>query len=337
MTRLRVAIIGLGVGETHVKGWEAHPGCTVTTLCDIDPLKLAEVGGRHPGKRLSTNPAEVLADPDIDAVSIASYDDAHHAQVTAAIDAGKHIFAEKPLCLTDAEWLDIRDRLRANPRCRMSSNLILRTSPRFVQLKADIVSGRFGSLYMVEGDYNYGRFHKILSGWRGESPSYSVVHGGAIHLVDLMQWLVGEPVVEVAAAGADMAARMAGKTINDTVVSILRFAGGAVGKVSANFACIYPHFHRLSVYGTAATFENGLDHALMFDSSDPARRPEEVHSAYPGVHKGDLIPSFAASILGEGEALVSAEDTLSSMATCLAIERSLRSGRFERVTAPDAN
>ena len=48
-----------------------------------------------------------------------------------------------------------------------------------------------GRLYYLEGDYAYGRLPKILSGWRAEIPIYSVVHGGAIHIIDLLLWLGG--------------------------------------------------------------------------------------------------------------------------------------------------
>ena len=92
--RLNAAVIGLGVGERHISGYEADLRCKVTALCDIDENKLHEVSQRNPGLRLSTNPNEILEDHTIDVVSIASYDDAHRDQVIKAIENGKHIFVE---------------------------------------------------------------------------------------------------------------------------------------------------------------------------------------------------------------------------------------------------
>jgi predicted dehydrogenase len=127
---LNAAIIGLGVGERHVEGYEADPRCHVTTLCDIDPQKLqAKLGDRHPGLTLTLDPQAVLQDPDIDIVSIASYDNAHHEQVVMALEQGKHVFVEKPLCLFPQEFQSIATALASHPRLQLSSNLILRRTP----------------------------------------------------------------------------------------------------------------------------------------------------------------------------------------------------------------
>ena len=76
---------------------------------------------------------------------------------------------------------------------------------------------------------------------------------------------------------------------HDTRVAILQFASGAVGKVSANVACVYPHHHKLTVYGTRATFENGVTGALWFETRDPSVAPARIEADYPGVAKYALI------------------------------------------------
>jgi predicted dehydrogenase len=116
------------------------------------------------------------------------------------------------------------------------------------------------------------------------------------------------------------------------VSALLRFDSGLIGKVSANFASVHPHFHRLSIYGTEATFENGLETGLLWRSRDPDKRPQAICSAYPGVDKGDLIPSFVNAIVGEGEAIVTKNDVLRTMAVGLAIERSMCEGRSVQIS-----
>jgi predicted dehydrogenase len=331
MKSLNVGIIGLGVGEAHISGWETRPNIHVTHICDINADKLEKVSQRYPGKATTLDPDKILNDQNISAVSIASYDDAHHAQIITALKNGKHVFAEKPLCLHDWELEEIKVALARHPNCHLSSNLILRKSPRFQELRQDYQDGKYGDIYMLDGDYNYGRVHKLIDGWRGKIPAYSVVHGGAIHLIDLMQWITGQKIQEVVAIGTDLAVRDHGVNINDTVVAILKFNGGVIGKVSSNYSCVHPHFHKFMVYGTNATFENGLDGASLFEQRDPDIPPTAINTEYPGIKKGDLIPSFVDSILGMGAPEVSAEDTLSSMAVCLAIERSVKSRCFETV------
>ena len=78
-----------------------------------------------------------------------------------------------------------------------SSNLILRYTPRFANLKQKLEASELGKIYLMEASYDYGRIHKIISGWRGEIPFYSVMHGGGIHLIDLLLWLTNQKIIEV--------------------------------------------------------------------------------------------------------------------------------------------
>jgi predicted dehydrogenase len=331
---LRVGVLGLGVGERHVAGYRLHPGCVVTTLCDRDPEILAAVAARNPGLRRTTRPEEVLDDPEVDVVSIATWDDSHAEQILHAINNGKHVFAEKPLCLHAHELESIRAALARRPGVRLSSNLVLRTCPRFQDLRQRIRNGELGRLYYMEADYNYGRIHKITQGWRGSLPYYSVFLGGAVHLVDLLLWMTRERVVEVTARGNAIATNETGFRHNDLTVALLTFESGAVAKVAANFACVGPHFHRLLLYGTEATFENFPEHGRLTVSRDVVRPPVLLDAPYPGQHKGDLVAAFIASLLGEprGAETVAEGEVFAAMAVCLAVEQSSREGRTVTVT-----
>ena len=75
MTKLRAGIIGLGVGEQHIAGYRRHPECRVAALCDCSASKRAEMAGKYPDVPIRARAEEVLDDPDIDVVSIASHDD----------------------------------------------------------------------------------------------------------------------------------------------------------------------------------------------------------------------------------------------------------------------
>lgn len=330
MRRLRAAVIGLGVGEAHIAGYRAHPRCELVALCDFDPHRRAEIAARHPEIPITGDAAAILRDREIDIVSIASYDTYHCEQIVAAIDAGKHVFAEKPLCLSRGEAERIRAALREHPHVRLSSNLILRGSPRFVELRRRIQAGQLGQLFQLEGDYFYGRAHKIHSGWRGRIDYYSVVLGGAIHLVDLLLWLSGDRVVEVCAAGTRIASAGTQFRYDDHVVAVLRFASGAVGKVGSSYACVRPHFHALTLCGTRGSFVHTPEAGLLYTTSGD-EPPERIDAPYPGVHKGDLIPGFVDAILAGRPAPVSTDDTFRTLAVCLAIEESAKSRRPQPV------
>lgn len=321
MKPLRAGIIGLGVGEKHIKGYQSHPGCEVVALCDFSDEKLAMARAKYPGIKLTSQADELLQDPEIDVVSIASYDNYHYEQILQAIGNNKHFFVEKPLCLYENEAIHIRTLLQEKPELKMSSNLVLRMSPRFRLLKQMIADGDMGELFYIEGDYNYGRFHKITDGWRGKIDFYSVVYGGGVHIVDLLLWLTGDRVVEVAAYGNNLASRGTSFRYNDMVVSILKFQTGMTGKVAVNFGCMFPHFHALNVYGTKATFVNSLKHGTLFESRDSAQAGRKITAAYPGTQKGDLIYSFVDSILNDSQPEVTLEDVFKTMSVCFAIEK----------------
>jgi predicted dehydrogenase len=327
MNRVRAAVIGLGVGEQHIAGWNAHPGCEVVAVCDLDPAKLS----RFEDLRTTTDAFELLEDPEIDAVSVASYDDAHFAQIRAALSNGKHVFAEKPLVLHADEAVEIAALLRANPAVRLSTNVPLRRSPRFMRLRAAIAGGELGELFHLEGDYEYGRRHKLTDGWRGRIPYYSVVLGGAIHMVDLLLWMSGLRVTEVVAAeGTRIATRDTAFRHPDFVTALLRTETGATMKVNANLGCVSPHFHAVRIYGTEGTFVNGLPDGVLHRAGGS----EHVSDPYPGVHKGDLIHSFAEAILTGAPADVTEVDVFNTLSVCLAIDAARFSGRRATIENP---
>lgn len=332
MVKLKAGIIGLGVGEKHIDGYNSHPNCEVVAVCDFSDEKLAAVTGKYPQLQYTKEATDILEAPEIDVVSIASFDNYHYEQIAQGLTCNKHVFVEKPICLYKQELLHLRKLLTDKPHLKLSSNLILRMSPRFRWLKQIIKEEKLGELFFIEGDYNYGRLHKIVEGWRGQLDFYSVMYGGGIHLVDLLLWITGDKVVEVVGYGNQISSAKTNFQYNDFTVGLLKFESGMIGKVSANFGCVHPHFHRLSIYGTEATFVNGWPHAQLYTSRDPQQSPQTITEAYPGTHKGDLIYSFVESVMTNTLSEVSTEDVFASMSVCLALEQAINESKSVTVT-----
>lgn len=325
MTALRAGIIGLGVGEQHIEGYR-RSGCEVAALCDLDEERLREVGRRNPGAVLTTSAEEVLGDPAIDVVSIASYEDHHHRQVMAALRACKHVFVEKPICLhrweADEVWAELRNR----PDQRLSCNLPLRESPRFRTARDLVRADELGRLYYVEADYDYGRPWKLTEGWRGELDFYSVVHGGLVHMVDLLLWITGDRPLQAVARGSHLATEGTRFRFNDLVVATLELESGALAKLTANFACRHPHFHELKLFGTEGTFVNAPGDAVLYRGYDDDPRPEPISAPYPGVAKHAAIPGFVAAIRAREAPPIPPPEIFAGMAVCFAIEDAADSG-----------
>ena len=98
MGSIGVAVSGLGVGEQHARAFAADERSRVVWLHDLDAERARRLAPAIPGGRVASSFEQVLADPDVHVVSIASFDDAHFGQARDALRAGKHVFVEKPLC-----------------------------------------------------------------------------------------------------------------------------------------------------------------------------------------------------------------------------------------------
>ena len=328
--RLKVGIIGFGVGEQHIRGFE-NSGVDVVAICDKDPEKRKEAQKKHSHCKIFKNSKSITNSDEIDIVSIASYDQDHFNQVIDSINSNKHVFCEKPLCMNEKELKEIRLATKKNPSIKLSTNTILRMSERFREIHKKIRLKKFGQIFSVEGDYNYGRLHKITQGWRSNVKNYSVILGGGIHLVDLLLWYVNSPIIEVYALGNNICSKNSRFKYNDMVTSLVRFENGVIGKISANFGCVYPHSHKIVVYGTKATFVNDVSNGFFYESRDPQKSPTNLESKYPGLQKSDLIPSFVDSIKGVSDAIVDKETVFRVMSTCIAIDKSLTTKKPQKV------
>lgn len=329
--KLNVAIIGLGVGERHIAGYRSEERCMIKKLCDFNEEKINQISKKYPEYEFTIDPHQILNDPEIDLVSIASYDNFHADQVIKAIEKGKHVFVEKPICLYEKELIEIVNALNKNPKCKLSSNFVLRKSPQFKKVQNYIQKGDFGELYYIEGDYNYGRIHKLNNGWRGEIPFYSVMHGGGIHIIDLLTWISKNKVIEVIGIGNKIVSKNSNFKGLDMITSILRFENNVIGKVTANYGSVTPHYHKLSLYGTNATFVNNYDSGIIYRERENGNSKEEFKHFFENSKKSNVLTSFISSILENKPPDVSSKEVINVMSISLAIQKSLSTNNWEKV------
>jgi predicted dehydrogenase len=329
---LGAAVVGLGVGEQHARAYAAHPAIGALWLHDRDTEQAQAVAQRLPGARVASSFEAMIAEPAVQMVSIASFDDDHFGQVVAALSAGKHVFVEKPLCRTLEELRRIHALWAgAGGRLRLGSNLILRAAPLYGWLKRQIAAGALGDLYAIDGDYLYGRIHKVTEGWRREVADYSVMQGGGIHLLDLMLWLTGRRPLSVTAAGNRISTAGTAFRYNDYCAATLQFDGGMIGRLSANYGCVHRHQHVLRVFGTRATFIYDDAGARLHESRDPAVPARRLQESPLPASKGDLIPGFIAAIVGNGDYAAETQSVFDGICVAIACDRAVASGQLEQV------
>lgn len=321
---LRAGVIGLGVGAQHIEALNKLKGCKVTAVCDQNSDVLEAFSKKNPAIECFSDAATLIDNAQIDLVCVASFDRDHAAQVVQAIGRGLHVFAEKPLCTSTEQLASIKTALATAKTVRLGCNLILRRSPRFVALKQAITQGKYGELYLLEGDYCYGRIGKITQGWRGDDPDYSIVVGGGVHVVDLLLWFAQAKVKSVKAIANKFVSRDSKFKNPDCVVALLELTNGAIVKVAANFGSVGPHFHPLRIYGTQASFVQTEEGAYSFSGRDKEAKATKITEEYPGVHKGALVAEFARSLQTGAPEPIAREEIFHGLEVCFAIDEAWR-------------
>ena len=321
---LEAAVVGLGVGEQHARAYARLRGCRVRWLCDRDEAKARVLAGSLGQGRVAPSLEATLADPETSIISLATFDEQHAAQVVATLDAGKHVFCEKPLCHGLDELVAIEQAWK-NSKRQLRCNLVLRAAPAYLWLRDAIRGGEFGDIYAFDGDYLYGRLHKITEGWRKDTEDYSVLVGGGVHLVDLMMWLTGERPTTVSAVGNAIVARGTAFRYDDFAAATYLFPSGMIGRITANFGCVHAHQHGVRVFGTKKTFvvDDQGPRVWHHRGDDQRAKPLEL-PALPAT-KGDLVQPFVESILAGADGTAETLHELSVAAATIAAHQAVRS------------
>jgi predicted dehydrogenase len=144
-----VAVVGLGYwGPNLVRNLHEVPEGDVVAVCDARPEALAAVGRRYPAVRRTTDFAEILADETIEAVAIATPVSTHSPLARAALEAGKHVFVEKPLAASSAEGTELIALAEAAGLVLMPGHTFL-YSPPVEAIRSYIAAGELGDVYFV--------------------------------------------------------------------------------------------------------------------------------------------------------------------------------------------
>lgn len=183
MERIKVGIIGLGwFGEHHLDTLLQLPLAEVTAICTRRPDHLKNMAEKYNIKKTYTNYMDMLADKDIDMVSIVTHVYDHMQPAIDAIRAGKHVFLEKPMANTVEECDKIIEALKETDKCFMVGH-ICRFDTAYALAKEEIDAGNIGKIISIHAKRN-------LAKWITESSlnKISALFGDGIHDFDLMLW-----------------------------------------------------------------------------------------------------------------------------------------------------
>ena len=323
---LHAAVVGLGwwggvLVNSVQGGQDRKPSEKIRFVAGVarDLAKYEGFADRT-GLPLFDNLAEVLRDPNIHAIVLATPHSAHHAQIVAVAKAGKHVFVEKPLALTRA------DAASAVAACReagvsLAVGFNRRYAPAVVEMARRIKAGEIGDLVHLEGHQSVPIGFKMnAANWRGDpkdAPAGPMTPLG-IHTLDGMISLAG-PVCNVHAFSER---RKVSVAADDTTSMHLRFANGVTGYMASS--TITGEYRRLFATGTKGWIELRSDVEITVRGLEGA----PTTYRYPEVDKERaLLEAFADTVAAKRACLMPADELVNGIAVLEAIVRSAATGQ----------
>jgi predicted dehydrogenase len=232
---VRVGVLGVaGMGLLHVLLLPKAEGAEVAAICDVVPDALEKAGGGAPDAKLFSDPAEMFASGTIDAVVIASPNALHAAHVTAALEAGLHVYCEKPLGITVGECRAIAE-LAADRNLKVQVGFQHRFQHHYATAHKIITSGEIGDIFRASMFANDWFRPTAYFGERAWRASWAAAGGGvlmlqAIHQLDAFLWMCGMPSRVTARAWSTRPEI----EIEDDLSAMLEFGNGARGVLTAS-------------------------------------------------------------------------------------------------------
>ena len=146
---LRTAVVGLGYwGPNIVRVLHEIPEAAPVAVCDLSEARLAKIGARYPALELTQSYEDLLDDPEIEAIAIATSVSTHYPLALAALDAGKHVFIEKPMAGSSIEAEHLATVAAENELTLMPGHTFLYSPP--VNIVRDLIqSGELGDIYFI--------------------------------------------------------------------------------------------------------------------------------------------------------------------------------------------
>jgi 1,5-anhydro-D-fructose reductase (1,5-anhydro-D-mannitol-forming) len=322
---VRWGIIGLGrIADTEIApAITASPHGELRGVVSRDQGRAEAFAGRHGAARALTSFHELLADPGVDAVYIATPNALHADEVVAAARAGKHVMCDKPLALS------VADARRAVAACeqagvRVGITFQTRFHDNFGRFREVVQDGSLGEIRVVQVEMSPGR--TLLKGWRTDPAlaGLGALNNLGVHAFDLVRWLLGAEVTEVTA----MAGHEGGLDPETLALVLLRYGTGALAYVNVNQSVAFPQAD-ITVYGTKgravgrSCTRMNMSGSLGILTADGETTIETAsYHAYRGA-----VMAFEDAVAADREPSPSGLDGLRSVELTSAIAESLRGGR----------
>jgi myo-inositol 2-dehydrogenase/D-chiro-inositol 1-dehydrogenase len=278
-TALRVAVLGVGMmGADHVARLQRRiSGARVTVVSDAFTEKAQQVAADVPGSRVVGDPLAAIADPEVDAVVVASPGQFHGAQVLACIERGIPVLCEKPLTMDAASSLAVvraEDAYTARTGRRLVQvGFMRRFDPEYAQLRALIASGGLGNPLVVHCAHRNAAVPPTFT-------SEMMITDSVVHEVDVARFLLDEEIAAVTVL-RPTATRHAVEGQSDPLLVLFEMASGRIVDVECFVSTGVAYEVRTEVVGEDGSAMIGLDQGLVRQTGSPTGATRSTATA-PG-------------------------------------------------------
>ncbi len=252
MKKIKVGIAGLGrLGRVHAQNLAFKiPNAELTAACSIVPAELDYAKNELGVADVYTDFREMLAKADIDAVAIVTTSSEHCWQVEAALDAGKHVFTDKPLGVDVNQCKIAEAAVERHPDKIFFLGFMRRYDPSYAYAKKKIDEGAIGTPYMVKAT-GIDPEALVEGSIKFAANSGGIFIDMAVHDIDLMRWFLGSEPVQVHALGTTFKhPEFRDAHDDETGVAVYKCENGAIGMVHVGRTAPHGYHVETEIVGT---------------------------------------------------------------------------------------
>jgi len=264
----KVGVIGLGMGQAHLKGYSDIADVEILGIADIDPRRLSTCAEQYRIKHALADYRDLLALPGLEAVSVCLPNHLHGPVTVEALKAGLHVLVEKPMAKSVADAQSMVDAAEATGKTlAVSLNYRWSLQPESFFLKQLIERGQFGEIYYVRTQSLRRRTSMPATSWFRQKQ----LSGGAAardmgpHMLDLAMWLADDYNAE-RVSGETRTMIMTDSDVDDFAAGLIHLTGGCTIMLESTWASFTKPACAVSVFGSkggaildlAASKENRL-------------------------------------------------------------------------------
>ena len=329
--KLSVGIVGLGGnGGRFLDAYATNPRAEVAAVCDVRDDHRQALQEKYDVPRGYADFAALLRHDEIDLISIHAPDRLHAPFSLAALDAGKHVFVEKPMATSVEDCLQVVERAD-RAATRVAVGHVLRTRPRFRLVKEMVDAGELGTLYAMRTHYLTNAMRKSAGFLETANNSYSLsMLTMGVHPVDLMRWYAGDIVAVQAMENRGLA--LPGNPRDESVTALYRFSSGATGSITVCWASnyVFDSFYGLELHGSEASVVWDKIHRKGAFAAAPLPQPPETDR--PGY--AAEVDSVVDSLLDDTPLFCDAHEGARSAIACLKAVEAAETGETLAVPNP---